>query len=83
MILYWLMRVATISRFVPLRVAYWGAVVAAELLWLVMRSTRTATIGNMTQVLGDPKAARVVGRRSFRNYCRYLVDFLRAPKIRG
>jgi lauroyl/myristoyl acyltransferase len=81
-IYYWLLRVATISRFVPLRVAYWGAIAIAELLWLVRRDNRNAAITNMTQVLSDPAEAHAVARRSFRNYGRYLVDFVRAPKIR-
>jgi lauroyl/myristoyl acyltransferase len=80
-ILYWLMRVAVISRFVPLRVAYWGSIAIAELLWVFRRGKRNAAIANMTQVLGDPEAARMTARRSFRNYGRYLVDFVRAPKI--
>lgn len=81
MIYYWLLRSAVISRFVPLRVAYWGAIALAELVWLVRRDNRTAAIANMTQVVGE-RAAVTMAKRSFRNYGRYLVDFVRAPKIR-
>jgi KDO2-lipid IV(A) lauroyltransferase len=81
-ILYWLLRAAGISRFVPLRVAYWGATLIADLLWLTRRSKRNAAIANMMQVLGDTDAGRAAARRSFHNYGRYLVDFIRAPKIR-
>ena len=82
MIYYWLLRSAVISRFVPLRVAYWGAIVLAEVMWLVRRDNRTAAIANMTQVVGERDAALAMAKRSFRNYGRYLVDFVRAPKIR-
>ena len=82
MILYWLLRIAAISRFVPLRVAYWGAIAIAEVLWYLRRNKRHAAIANLTQVLGDPQAAQAAARRSFHNYGRYLVDFVRAPKIR-
>lgn len=82
MIFYWLLRISVISRFVPLRVAYWGAIALAELVWFTRREKRTAAIANMTQVLGDAAAARAAARRSFHNYGRYLVDFVRAPKIR-
>ena len=82
MILYWLLRAAGISRLVPLVVAYWGATFIADLLWLVRRDKRNAAIANITQVLGDAEAGRAAARRSFHNYGRYLVDFVRAPKIR-
>ena len=82
MIYYWLLRIARISRFVPLRVAYWGAIAIAELIWYTRRDRRLAAIANMTQVLGDRDAAHAAARRSFHNYGRYLVDFVRAPKIR-
>lgn len=81
MIYYVLLRVASICRLVPLRVAYVGAVVLAELVWWVFRARRNATIANLTHVLGDRDVARAAARRSFRNYGRYLVDFVRAPKI--
>lgn len=82
MILYWLLRAAIVLRWIPLRVAYGGAIVVAELVWLARRPHREAAIENLTQVLGDLEAGRAAARRSFRNYGRYLVDFLRAPKIR-
>lgn len=82
-IFYWLLRSAVISRFVPLRVAYAGGVVLAELTWHLGRTKRRAAIENLTQVLGDEGAGEAAARRSFHNYARYLVDFVRAPKIRS
>jgi KDO2-lipid IV(A) lauroyltransferase len=79
---YWLIRIAVIARFVPLRAAYAGSILIAELLWWVRRNKRHAAIENLTQVLGDREAGRAAARRSFHNYGRYLVDFVRAPKIR-
>ncbi|MGD9893468.1 MAG: hypothetical protein AB7U18_19470, partial [Dehalococcoidia bacterium] len=81
MIYYWLLRLAEISRFVPLRVAYWGAIALAEVVWLFRRDNREAAIGNMLQVVGDRDTAVATAKRAFRNYGRYLVDFVRAPKI--
>jgi phosphatidylinositol dimannoside acyltransferase len=80
-IYYWLLRIATITRFVPLRVAYWGAIALAELVWVARRQKRTAAIANMMQVMGDREAAVATAKRAFRNYGRYLVDFVRAPRI--
>jgi KDO2-lipid IV(A) lauroyltransferase len=79
---YWLLRVAGVSRLVPLRVAYWGATLVADIFWLLLRGKRAAAIANMTQVLGDADVARAAARRSFHHYGRYLVDFIRAPKMR-
>jgi len=79
---YLMLKAAAVCRFVPLRVAYWGSIVLAELVWFVKRDRRRAAIANMTHVLGDHAAAVAAARRSFHNYGRYLVDFVRAPKIR-
>jgi lauroyl/myristoyl acyltransferase len=80
-IYYWLLRLSEISRFVPLRVAYWGAIALAEVVWLFRRDNREAAIANMLQVVGDRDTAVATAKRAFRNYGRYLVDFVRAPKI--
>lgn len=80
--LYWLLRAASILRWVPLRVAYWGALLASDLWWLLYRGHRQAAIANLTQVLGESTAARIAARRSFHNYGRYIVDFVRADMIR-
>lgn len=82
MIFYWLMRLAFIIRLLPLRVAYWGAIAIADVLWVLYRSKRNAAIANLTQVLGDRDAGHAAAHRSFRNYGRYLIDFVRAPKLR-
>jgi lauroyl/myristoyl acyltransferase len=80
-IYYWLLRIAAVTRFVPLRMAYWGAIVLAEVVWLFRRGNREAAIANMMQVVGERDAV-ATAKRAFRNYGRYLVDFVRAPKIR-
>lgn len=85
MIVYLLWRLATVlARIIPLRASYVGAAAIADLVFFVWREKRENAIDNMRHVLSnaDEATARRVARRSFRNYAKYLVDFIRAPKIR-
>ncbi len=82
MILYWAVRLAGLARWLPLRLAYFLGDVIATLAWWCWRGPRAAAIENMTRVLGDGMAARRAARYSFLNYARYVVDFLRAPKLK-
>lgn len=81
MLFYWFTRAMVIGRFVPLRFAYWVTATAADLAWWVLPRKRAAAIENLTQALADRQAARSAARRAFRNYGRFLVDFVRAPLI--
>jgi KDO2-lipid IV(A) lauroyltransferase len=81
-ILYWGVRLAGLARWMPLRAAYFLGDVIATLLWWFWRGPRTIAINNMLRVTGDAAAARRAARYSFLNYSRYVVDFLRGPKIR-
>jgi lauroyl/myristoyl acyltransferase len=78
---YWLLRLIELGRYVPLRLAYWAALPVAGLLWLVLPEQRAAAIANMQRVTGDRDDAVRTARRSFSNYGRYLIDFVRASKI--
>jgi lauroyl/myristoyl acyltransferase len=80
---YYLMRLASwlagkVPR--PVRLAVAGPV--AELIYFGWIAKRRATIANMAQVLGtsprDPRAVRLA-RRSWRNFGRYISDFLYLP----
>lgn len=82
MIQYWLLRFFAVSRLVPLRVAYWCAVAVARFAWIVLPAQREAAIENLSQALGNRALGKAAARRSFANYGRYLIDFIRAPKIK-
>ena len=83
MVAYWVIRVAALlSRVLPLGLRYALGVGACELAYLAWPSKRRSTIRNAQVVLaGRPQLARRVARASWRNYGRYMVDFLRMPVI--
>lgn len=81
-ILYWIVRLAVVARWMPLRLAYFLGDVGATLLWWCWRGPRHNAIQNMLRVTGDHTAARRAARYSFLNYGRYLVDFVRGPTLR-
>ncbi len=68
---------------VPLRLSYSGAVLCANVAWLFMPEQRTNATANMIQVMGPNRRERAsrVARRSFANYARYVVDFIRLPEL--
>lgn len=64
----------------PRRLSYRVATVAGEIYYWVAREHSRKADRNMQIVLGEPKInrrVRLVARRSFRNYAKYMVDFLR------
>lgn len=62
--------------------SYALAAAAGTLAYVAWRGGRRRCIENMRHVLRDnPRAARRAARRSFANYARYLVDFLRFDAI--
>jgi len=72
-----------LAQRLPVRVAYSIASLVGDLLFLFWRRGRANTIDNMRYVLG-PEATdlevRRTAQRSFRNYMKVLVDFLRLPR---
>jgi Kdo2-lipid IVA lauroyltransferase/acyltransferase len=81
MIAYLLWRLATlIAGPLPSRAAYQGAAAMADLVYCCWPAKRSNTIANMRHVLGTEREsyAATVARRSWRNYGRYLVDFIRS-----
>jgi len=81
---YLLWRLATVlCRITPRRLSYAAAVALADVVFLCWREGRANTIDNMRHVLPDaaPATVRAVARQSFRNYCKYLIDFIRAPQM--
>jgi len=73
-----------LAQRLPLKVAYGIASLVGDLLFLLWRRGRANTIDNMRHVLG-PEArdleVRLTAQRSFRNYMKVLVDFVRLPRI--
>jgi lauroyl/myristoyl acyltransferase len=81
--IYYLMRLASwLAGKVPRRVRLGVAGPVAELIYFGWIAKRRATIANMAQVLGtsprDPRARRLA-RHSWRNFGRYVSDFLYLP----
>ncbi len=78
---YLVWRLANISvRRLPRRISYPIAALLADLVFLCWPEKRRNTVANMRHVVGSapPQLARRVARDSFRQYARYLVDFIRA-----
>lgn len=66
----------------PRRGAYWLAERLADLQYTHRRQDRAAVHHNLTAVLGgDAVAAQRLTRQVFRNFGKYLVDFLRLPRV--
>jgi lauroyl/myristoyl acyltransferase len=84
---YWAVRIVRrLARYAPLRACYFVAVLLSDLAWAVLRTQRENAIDNMAQVLGQHRADPVVrqkAREAFRNYARYVADFLRLPYMDG
>ncbi len=57
------------------------ASLGADAAWLLLAGKRANTIDNMRHLTryGVPGRARVLARRSFENYAKYVVDFMRYP----
>lgn len=53
----------------------------ADWQWLVRRADRRAIEANLTAVLGEARSARRLGRDVYRNFGKYLIDFLRFPSL--
>ncbi len=83
--IYWLLRSATwLARWVPGRPRQSIAGLLCEAVYWLWPAKRQNTIENMACVLGRPASDRHVrrlARRSWRNYGRYLADFLNFPNI--
>ncbi len=72
-----------LAQRMPLRVAYGIASLAGDLLFHLWRRGRVNAIDNMRHVLGPGATdleVRRTAQRSFRNYMKVLVDFVRLPR---
>lgn len=70
----------------PTWLTYSLAAIGGEIYYWIMRDHSHYADVNLQIVLGEPKInrrVRQVARRSFRNYVKYMVDFLRQPHLSG
>lgn len=82
---YWLFRLSILlTRPLPLRAGYWFAGhVALVCYWVIFPRQRKALNANLAHVLqsNDAKFVDAVARRSFRNFGKYVIDFVHFPVI--
>jgi KDO2-lipid IV(A) lauroyltransferase len=81
---YLLWRVMSfIGQRLPLRLAYVIASFLGDCAYYAWRQGRSCTEANMARVLNtrDRRAVSRAARHSFRNYLKYLVDFMRFPRF--
>ncbi len=84
-IVYWLFRLTILlMRPLPLRAGYWVAENVAVVCYLtIFPRHRRALRANLARVLESDDAAHIetVARRSFRNFGKYVVDFIHYPSM--
>jgi KDO2-lipid IV(A) lauroyltransferase len=82
---YWLFRLSIVlTRPLPLRCGYWFAErVALVCYWVIFPRQRKALNANLAHVLqsNDARFVDSVARRSFRNFGKYVIDFVHFPSI--
>ena len=65
----------------PLRCSYWIAERLADLQYARGKSDRAAIESNLAPIVSDPSQRQRMTREIFRNFAKYLVDFLRFPRV--
>jgi len=73
-----------LARIVPVPIAYCTAVMFADLNFVLNPRSRNAVLQNLGHVLGDDvseKELTKIAKRTFRNFSRFIVDFLRLPNV--
>ena len=82
-VVYWLFRLAILlTRPLPLRLGYWfGERVALICYWVIFPRHRKALNANLAHVLqsDDPARVSAVARATFRNFGKYVIDFIHFP----
>jgi KDO2-lipid IV(A) lauroyltransferase len=84
-VVYWLFRLAIfLTRWMPLRLGYWfGERVALVCYFVIFPRHRKALNANLAHVLrsGDAHYVDSVARRAFRNFGKYVIDFIHYPLL--
>lgn len=84
MVVYWLFRLTIlVTRPLPLRLGYRVAAIVAEICYHFFRRQRLALNENLAWVMGsdDKRAVDAVARRAFRNFGKFVIDFVHFPSI--
>lgn len=85
MFLYWLARICSfICRRMPLQFSYALARVCSDIVYLTWPRGRARAKENMARALGSHASTEEIeraARGAFRNFGKYLVDFLRSPLL--
>jgi KDO2-lipid IV(A) lauroyltransferase len=84
LVVYWLFRLTIrITRPLPLWLGYRVAASVAEVCYHFFRPQRRALNENMARVLGSSDKRRVdaVARRAFRNFGKFVIDFIHFPAM--
>ncbi len=82
MLVYWLFRLTILlTRPLPLRLGYRVAAVVAEICYHFFHRQRRALNENLAWVLGssDRRQVDAVARRAFRNFGKFVIDFIHFP----
>ncbi len=84
-LVYWGFRLSILlTRPLPLRVGYWfGERVALICYWVIFPRQRKALNANLARVLQSDDRTYIdsIARRSFRNFGKYVIDFVHFPSI--
>ncbi len=82
---YWTIKsMSFVAQMLPLRVSYGISIGLAYVIYACWPALRESVKENMRQVLGEGADEAIVGRMvrsNYRNYFKYLVDFLRFPYL--
>ncbi len=84
MVVYWLFRLTIVlTRPLPLRLGYRVAAAVAAVCYYFFRKQRRALGENIAQALGNDHQDSVdaVARRAFRNFGKFVIDFIHFPLI--
>ncbi|MBI2952878.1 MAG: lysophospholipid acyltransferase family protein [Chloroflexi bacterium] len=82
---YWIIvSLSFLAHVLPLRISYAITVALSYVIYICWPALRKCVMANMRQVLGDDAdeaTVRALTRSAYRNYFKYLVDFLRFPHL--
>lgn len=83
MLAYWAIRVSVLlSRILPLEFRYFLGAGICHMVYLTWRDKRRNAVRNAQVVMDcSPQQAARVAKAAWRNYGRYLIDFLRLPAV--
>jgi KDO2-lipid IV(A) lauroyltransferase len=82
---YWIIvSFSYLLHLLPLRVTYAATVAVAYVIYFCWPALRKSVMANMRQIVGedaDEATIRKLTKSNYRNYFKYLVDFLRFPYL--